>query len=239
MDISKINNIVNLTENKKVEFIKNLINKQDKENKSFSTLPKIMILDGMDGSGKGTYKNLIQNFLTSKGYKVTSVREPSDYLRKEIINSINKLQDPWITTALFILDRKHQFNLLSDKSYNEKNILLFDRSYLSTLVYQSIQGIPLNALIDLHKFIPKASLVLIFTCNPKEALTRILERHKETGKGLVEFEKYEFIVKSKKVFENLPFYIDDTHLIDTSGDKSQIPLIFNKIKKTIEDNFLN
>ncbi len=190
----------------------------------------------MDGSGKGTYNNLINKYLVSLGYNIIPIKEPSGFLRDEIYASINKKRDPWITSALFILDRKHQFNLLSKENYGGKSILLFDRSYFSTLVYQTAQGIPFNALLKLHYFIPKHKLAFVFVCNPETARDRVLARYKATGKDIIdEFEKLDFLKMEKEGYENIIKHINDCFLVDTTGDENDIPRIFEKIKKILDE----
>lgn len=236
-NIDEISGIVNV--NEKYEFILDLIKEQDRIDNvneiDYGNLAPILIIDGMDGSGKGTYKKLILDYLTLKGYNLVSVKEPSDYLRKEILSSINNLYDPWITAALFILDRKHQFNMLSKEKFGEKTILFFDRSYLSTLAYQSVQGIDFDLLEKLHYFVPKSELSLIFVCDVLDAQKRILERYEKEEKEIDEFEKLDFIVKIKRKFEEIVNLIENGYLIDTSGDVKDIPKIFERIKAILDE----
>ncbi len=233
-DIERVYNIINLDDKGKREFILKLVSNEGYD--EYAEMPPIFIIEGMDGSGKGTYNELVVNHLISKGYNVLLVKEPSNFLRTEIYDSVNKKMDPWITAALFIWDRKHQFSLLSKEKYDEKTILLFDRSYLSTLVYQTAQGISFETLLSLHDFVPKHKLAFVFVCDPEVARKRVVVRSKETGKEIIdEFEKLEFLKKEKEGYEKITRRVDDCYLIDTTGDESDIPKIFERIEKVLDE----
>lgn len=233
-NIDKVFDIVNVDEEKRGEYIRDILGNYNVIDK----FPLILIVEGMDGAGKNVYKKFIEESLVNKGYNIINVKEPSDYLRKEILESVNKKRDPWIITALFLTDRKHQFEVLSKREFDDKTILLFDRSYISTLVYQSIQGISFDLLLSLHDFVPKASLVFIFICNPEDARKRILDRHKEEGKEIDEFEKIDFLRKLRDKYGNILDYVDNVYLIDSSGSEEDIPRIKEEVKMILEKKVL-
>lgn len=235
-NLDEVYNIVNEKIENRADFILRLLNKLDRgRNTNYSNLPPIIILDGMDGAGKGVYKELIIKYLISKGYKVDCIKEPGDYMRKEILKTINKKGDPWVATALFILDRKYQYNKLTECKFDKKTVLVFDRSYLSTLVYQSAQGIDFNVLLNLHDFVPKHKLAFVFVCDPMVARKRILERAVKEGKEIDEFEKLEFLKKTKEGFTNVINHIENNYLIDTTGDEKDILKIFEKVSKILDE----
>lgn len=232
LDLKKVMNIVNVDD--RADYLRNLL---DEFKLGTLNLPPILIVDGIDGSGKGVYKKFIEEDLVDNGYDVVHVKEPSNFLRKEILESVNKKMNPWITTALFLLDRKHQFITLNEKKFSEKTILLFDRSYISTLVYQSVQGIPSDLLLSLHDFVPKSFLIFLFICDVADARKRILKRHSEDGKEIDEFEKIDFLRKIKSKYEEISTTVENVYLIDTSGDEEDIPRIKNEVKDILDKKF--
>ena len=63
-NLDEVYNIVNEKIENRAEFILKLLNKLDRgRNTNYSNLPPIIIVDGMDGAGKGVYKNLIMKYL--------------------------------------------------------------------------------------------------------------------------------------------------------------------------------
>ncbi|MBI2499059.1 dTMP kinase [Candidatus Woesearchaeota archaeon] len=235
-NFDEVYNIVNEKRENKADFILKLLKKLDGgRNTNYSNLPPIIIVDGMDGAGKGVYKNIIIEYLISRGYKVDCIKEPGDYMRKEILKTINKKGDPWVAAALFILDRKYQFNKLTECKFDKKTVLIFDRSYISTLVYQSVQGIDFNVLFNLHDFVPKHKMAFIFICDPEVARKRVLERAVKEGKIVDEFEKLQFLKKTREGFTNVINHILNSYLIDTTGDEKDIPEIFEKVRKILDE----
>ena len=100
---------------------------------------KIIVFEGVDGSGKTYHINKVSKYLKSKKIKFIKIREPggtknSEILRKIILNnksSLNKKTD----LLLYLAARNENFvNII--KPYINKKIILIDRFKDSTMAYQ-------------------------------------------------------------------------------------------------------
>ena len=103
---------------------------------------KFIVIEGLDGSGKGTQIARLAAALTEKGITVHTTAEPTNgyigkYLRQMLKDSDNK--DMCLQGALFLADRlDHVTNPgIGIKSYLDKGVtVISDRYYYSSFAYQ-------------------------------------------------------------------------------------------------------
>jgi len=103
---------------------------------------KLIVIEGLDGSGKSTQIKLIKEELEKMGKKVYVTAEPTTYetgayLRRILSESLEK--DMYLQAALFLADRvEHnthpEFGI--KKYIDDGYIVLCDRYYFSTFAYQ-------------------------------------------------------------------------------------------------------
>lgn len=197
----------------------------------------LILLEGISGSGKGIYLRFIDSYFKQRGYNVHTLTEPSQFLNTCIRDYHNNHgKDPYVELYLFMADRRHLFvNILDPLLKQANNIVLSDRSFISTMVYQSLQGIPLNMIIDLNSFYPKPDLTLIFLCEPDEALRRIKERREKEGKKQTPDETLEKITELKGRYEEIAKMLPYAKTINTGGEIEDIkelikPILMGLIK---------
>ncbi|MCL2838263.1 MAG: dTMP kinase [Oscillospiraceae bacterium] len=142
---------------------------------------KFIVIEGLDGSGKGTQIERLAASLYDIGIAVHITNEPTDgyigkYLRQMLKNSENK--DMCLQGALFLADRlDHVTNPTNGiKSYLDKGItVICDRYYYSSFAYQGtaadmdwVMNMNLNAQSMLTP-----DLCIFFDVNPEECMDRI------------------------------------------------------------------
>ena len=197
-----------------------------------------IVLDGLDGSGKGEMINRLHNYLFSKSkdYKILSTREPSSgKYGKEIRELLKTEKDPKANAEnfldLYIKDREDHLKetiLPFLNSATNINIVIWDRYYYSTIAFQHTQGIELNKVIELNKDFKQPDIAFILDLPPEIALERIGNRGKQKEK----FEQLEFMQTLRKNFLELKQHItDNIKIIDASKTKEEV---FNQIKKEID-----
>src|SRR3989338_6442849 len=192
-----------------------------------------IVLDGLDGSGKGELVNRLASYLESKSHKVLKTTEPTDseYGKKAKEISLNE-QDPMKGSEeclrLYTKDREEHLKNEILPALSQGITVISDRYYYSTMAYQNVQGIALSKVIEANKGFRKPDIAFILDIPAKLALERIGKR----GNQIEKFEKYDFIVILKDKFLNLFTHIDDNiKVIDASKSKEQV---FNQIKKEID-----
>lgn len=114
------------------------------------------VLEGCEAVGKTTQLKRLESALIEKGLLVTVTREPGGTLIGEKIRSI--LLDPLytdtirpLTSALLFNASRHQWmNEIVMPSLEAGKIVLSDRSFLTTIVYQGyVEGLDIDFLTSL------------------------------------------------------------------------------------------
>ncbi|KUK49832.1 MAG: putative thymidylate kinase [Parcubacteria bacterium 33_209] len=162
---------------------------------------KFIVIEGIDGCGKGTQTKLLSDFLSKKGYDIVFKKYPE--YGKPIGDLINK----WLHSKEYDFNVEAQTLLyfadfIKDKEYLENNlkngkIILSDRYFTSTIVYQRIKGMPMSKLDLLSQMfgLVKPDLVIYIKISPETSFERKssqkdLDRHEGDKKFL------------KKLFDN-------------------------------------
>lgn len=156
-------------------------------------------LEGIEGSGKSTQIQIIENFLKEKGIRVLTLREPGgtvfgEKLREAILNSSIPL-DPLAECHLFLASRAQ---LLREKVLpfllQPKSVVILDRYIDSTLAYQGkARKLGYETILTLHQNNP-LNLVPHRTYFLDISLETSMERQKKRGnaKDYFESQKQEF-----------------------------------------------
>ena len=123
---------------------------------------RFIVLEGIDGSGSTTQTNLLATYLfnRSKSNVIVKTREPTSLniygeeirrrLRNELFPYEELNHDPKFWTELFVNDRKWHLENIVCPAIDKGEQVITDRHMLSTLAYQSTQGMNLNKLIEMH-----------------------------------------------------------------------------------------
>jgi len=197
-----------------------------------------IVIDGMDGSGKGEIVKLLHNYLFSKSkkYRILTTREPTNgTYGKEIRKILKEDKDPSKNAEklleLITKDREEHLKnvilpFLEQSNEHELNIILCDRYYHSTIAYQTTQGFEYEKMIEKSKGFRKPDITFILDIKPEIALERIKYREKE------KFEQIEFMTKLRQNFLKLPEQLDDNiKIVDASKNLNQV---FEVVKKEID-----
>ncbi len=137
-----------------------------------------IILEGIDGVGKSTQVELLNEWFEKKNIKSSIIREPTDSKYGKLIRE--KLQKPdsttdinqQILTLLFATDRltlkEEILNVLGKKD----EILLSDRSFYSSIAYQDNSSIDIDWIYEVNRYTPRADLTILLDLDEKVAITR-------------------------------------------------------------------
>lgn len=142
-----------------------------------------IVIEGPDGSGKTTITELLERRLKESDKSVTTVREPggceiSETIREVILGMGHK--DHVTNTLLFSASRRILYDTVVYPALTSGDIVISDRSFISTYVYQVAGGN--KALQHLFASICAASretmpdLTIILTAKPEVLMDRICSR---------------------------------------------------------------
>lgn len=163
-----------------------------------------IVLEGLDGAGKTTQRDLAQRHIAGLGYETISVIEPgatdigSDL--RGIIKS-DKQRSPMTNLALFTADRAELAHQILEPATDRGAIVIADRNWASSYAYQGfgesvdlslIEGFSSNAL---GKFLmPRVGIIIDV---PTEvALNRV--RARDEGSDYFEKKGEEFFEKVRQ-----------------------------------------
>jgi dTMP kinase len=166
-------------------------------------LGKLIVFEGIDGTGKSTQITLLARYLENLGYAVVTTREPTDghygrkirqlYSDREQVSQQDELK-------LFLADRREHVEQLILPSLQQGKIVLCDRYYLSTAAYQGANGFNPLDILQLNDFAPTPDIALLFEVSIATSLRRITEGR---GEQLNDFEQAESLTRVKKIFSDL------------------------------------
>ena len=198
-----------------------------------------IVIDGIDGSGKGEMVKFLHNYLfsKSKSYRILTTREPTNgTYGVKIREMLKEEKDPDENAEeifeLFVKDREDHTNntinpFLKKPNNGEINIVICDRYYYSTIAFQATQGLGVDRLIEANNDFPKPDIAFILDLDPKIALERMQHRARE------KFEKQDFMEKLRERFLELPKLLDDNIIIiDASKSKERV---FESIREEVEN----
>lgn len=186
------------------------------------------VLDGVDGSGKDTQRDMLRDHLISQNQTVLTINEPdeSNPIGRLIRQLLKSGEHPESHAPLFVADRIALQTTTIRPALDAGDSVLCARSFLSTLVYQQ-ENWPLGWLYDLHKQLPiKPDFVFVLDIDPQEGLTRAQKRpgHMEYYEKLDvqkrNRDRYKALVNDSRLQEMLA--PGKAILIDASGTPEEV-----------------
>jgi len=184
----------------------------------------LVIVDGIDGSGKGIIIKALADWALAKQMKVLDLKdywktkhtfpepkEITDYdviisaeptfsmvgqaIREEIVRDNNRSYSAWTTAEAFSLDREILYRRVIIPALEQGKIILQERGVTTSLIYQPVQKEPL----ELEKILDLSGNKLALEHRPDLLIVTLVDP-KEAVRRLSERDK-----KDNVIFEKLPF----------------------------------
>ena len=135
--------------------------------------------EGIDGAGKSTQARMLQQRLAAAGYKVEMVADPGTTKIGTAIRQLLLDNDGPITPVaqmLLFSAARAELSAYVRRQMRKKTVIICDRWFLSTLVYQGIMNrIPSKSLFDIFEMsncvVP--DLCFLLDLDPRDAKKRI------------------------------------------------------------------
>lgn len=180
----------------------------------------LIVFEGIDGSGKSTQRDLLASWLRERGIPVTMLAQPSDSKAGRILRTLaerGRRLSPPRELALFLRDRREQARLQILPKIQQGSVVLLDRHYLSSVVYQGAVGLdPSEILQACLRFSPVPDITFLVDLDPSEALQRIT-----TSRTTDAFEHIEYLRTVRKLYLEWGSRLPDVHVLD-GGEKAEV-----------------
>jgi dTMP kinase len=168
---------------------------------------KIITFEGIEGVGKSTQIQLLNNYLNEKGYKTEILREPGstttgEQIREILLNTPIDLSSESELLLMFAA----RAQLIKEKLLDsDKDIVLFDRFYDASVAYQGYgRGLSLEAIFNLIELTncPIPNITFLLDIDVEEGFRRksndLKDRIESAGNDFFERVRNGYIEISKK-----------------------------------------
>ena len=189
-----------------------------------------IVLEGIDGAGKSTQTELLNEWLTGKGYRTKKIVEPTTsdigkVIRKELLNpeSTNDINQQRLT-LLFAADRLTLKKEILDAKDSKDIIIISDRSFYSSICYQNNSSVDKDWIYEVNLHTPRPDLTILLDLDEKEAITRC-DREEA-------FENIQFLEKTRKNYLDLLKIEDNIVVVDAKDSLNDVQ---EKIRKIVQE----
>ena len=193
--------------------------------------------EGIEGSGKSTQIELIEELIRTKGYQVKKLREPGttelgEKIRNIFLEKTAETVDPFTEALLLYASRKHLDQNFLRQNLNEGAIVIADRYADATLAYQSYgKGLDHNFVKLIHDSSQLLSPDLTFYMDISAELSR--ERISDRERDRMESESIDFFKKVREGY--LQIAHDNPERVVVLDANKTIDELHESIKKIISN----
>ena len=160
----------------------------------------LIVLEGIDGSGKSTQARLLVRRLAARGIRTVLFREPTRGKWGRLIREKARQADsltPEEELDLFVRDRRENVFRNVEPALAAGKTVVLDRYYFSTIAYQGAKGIDPGRIQRLNeRFAVRPDLVFIIDIDAESGLARIGSR----GRRDELFEREEYLDRVRAIF---------------------------------------
>lgn len=161
---------------------------------------RLIVLEGIDGSGKSTQARLLVRRLAARGIRTALFREPTagkwGRLIREKARRAGSLT-PEEELDLFVRDRRENVERNLEPALAAGKTVVLDRYYFSTVAYQGAKGIDPGRIRRLNeRFAVRPDLVFIIDIDARRGLARIGDR----GRRDELFEREDYLARVREIF---------------------------------------
>ncbi len=164
----------------------------------------LIVLEGIDGTGKTTQGALLVARLEEEGWPVVATREPTNGEWGKRIRRLAREGrgdvSPEEEVEWFLRDRKEHVDQIIRPALKRGKIVVTDRYYFSTMADQGALGIDPERIREMNEALfPCPDLVLLLHADPSVGIDRI-EKNRE-GETEVAYEKAGFLSRVAELYE--------------------------------------
>ena len=204
-------------------------------------------LEGIEGSGKTTQIRQLSTYIEATGYRCVTTREPGgtsigDKIRAILLNPENNDLSPISELLLYMADRAQHLNSLVKPALDAGKIVLCDRYFDATVVYQGIaRGLDTELIYSLHRLLfedLKPEVTFLLDLPPSVGLARawkqIDDGIRSGGESRFEEETLAFHEKVRAGYLELArLEAKRFTVIDASQDEKQVQMDIREVLSSV------
>jgi len=151
----------------------------------------IIVIDGLDGSGKATQANKLKQWLGSEGVQTRLISLPDYdssssalvkmYLRGDFGRNPFEV-NPYAASTFYAVDRFAQYKIDWESYYNDEGIIIADRYISANIIHQGCK-IPKDERLDFYNWVYEYEVGKLGL--PRETVTILLEVTPEVSMQLI------------------------------------------------------
>jgi dTMP kinase len=149
----------------------------------------LIVVEGVDGSGKSTQLEMLQNWLNANGFATVKTEWTSSETIRPLIKQIKKeetIVSPETFSLLGLADFAERYHKIIASSLSAGKIVLCDRYVYTAYARDTARGLDLDWIKHIYSFAPKPDLAFYFHVSPEIAIGRKINMPKfyEAGADL-------------------------------------------------------
>jgi dTMP kinase len=165
---------------------------------------RLVVFEGVDGSGKSTQLRLLVDRLRARGLDPVVTHEPTGGAWGQRIRAMARSGErvvPEEELRWFVEDRREHVGRVIEPGLASGRLVLSDRYFLSTVAYQGARGLDPHRLIaQAEAEFPAPDLALVFEIDPVRGLARVAARG---GTAEPAFEEARFLARVDAIFRTI------------------------------------
>ncbi|OCA03202.1 dTMP kinase [Akkermansia glycaniphila] len=189
-----------------------------------STRGKLLVFEGIDGSGKSTQINLLADYLNAHGIRTLCSFEPTRGpwgMKVRQAAAGNERLDIEEEISCLLQDRREHVHNVIEPALEQGTWVLLDRYYLSMMAYQGASGCNVEEIREMNEeFAPVPDLAFWLDIPVETALLRMAER----GLARDAFEEASFLEHCYRIYASMdmPWLVRIPALGDALQTQQQI-----------------
>lgn len=180
-----------------------------------------IVIEGPDGSGKTTIAKLLTQQINRITPAIYTFEPTSDI--NELLKKVD-IEDPLQTSKLFTKDRAQHVNQFILPNLNKGITIVCDRYFFSAYVYQYLQGMSCDTMMQMNSCFPFPDFTFIL--NVKSILT-IESRLNGRGSTRSQYERTAFLERVIARYREIPNLFPGKSINIVDGELSQNEIVFN------------
>jgi len=161
----------------------------------------LIVLEGLDGSGKSTQVQALAGALRAAGHELVVTREPTTGPAGRRIRAAAAAREPLPPErelAWFVEDRQQHVREVIRPALAAGRVVVSDRYFLSTVAYQGARGLDWRELLARSEAeFPAPDLAVVLEIEPGAGLARVADRG---GRPEPLFEDRELLTRVAEIF---------------------------------------